>query len=404
MNRNKCERERRRVWWRRPQCLATLTVAAAILGSVAWSQIHHDPTKLLKQATGCAPRDPAQAERLLERAIVAAGGRFPEAEMALCRLRSERGDWKSALPLFAALDKRACPSVFLNAFGELALKGRRTTAGLDALSEVRRRKVPESMSALDALSCYYREQNQERQVLDCLHEMAELGNGRPDLWWKLLEMLDARQLDSEYLSTLRTALEQRLPSRDKIELQYRLVARLVDRGDAVLAQRELALLVEKEVHSARVKIQQAAIFRLEGNPREALEMLEAALTGTSERLEVVRLRALIHLDLGMHREAAEDFQKSIEAEPFDLVAHFKLAEAYRKLGKLDLARKHQEISDQIRGKRQKINKLYEAVKRQPANRQLCEQLAELHRDLNDARGASLWESRANPIRAPGEKP
>ena len=260
------------------------------------------------------------------------------------------------------------------------------------------------MAALNVLFWHYREQNQERDQLDCLREMAELDDSQPELWWKLLEMLDARQLDSEYMSTLRVALDQKLPARDKTEMQHRLVARLVDQGDATPARRELASLVEHEGLSARVRLHQAAIFRLEGKPHEALEMLEAALPVIGERPGVVRLRALIHLDLGMHRDAAEGFQKGVEEEPFDLVAHYKLAEAYRKLGKLDLARKHQEISDQIRGKRQKINKLREAIKGQPSDRRLCEQLAELHRDLNDTRGAALWESRANQSREPDGKP
>ena len=396
--------ERRRVWWRRPQGFVALVVAAAALGWLAWTPFHPGPAKLLQQATACTARDPAQAERLLHRAIVVTSGRFPEAEMALCRLRAERGDWKSALPLFAALDLGACPSGFLIAFGELALKGRRTTEALMALSEVQRRKIPESLAALNVLFWHYREQNQERDLLDCLREMAELGDGQPELWWKLLEMLDARQLESEYMRTLRVALEQKLPAPDKTEMQHRLVARLVDQGDAAPARRELAPLVAHEGLSPRVRLHQAAIFRLEGKPHEALEMLEAALPVTGERPGVVRLRALIHLDLGMHRDAAEDFRKEVEEEPFDLVAHFKLAEAYRKLGKLDLARKHQEISVQIRGKRQKINKLREALKGKPADLRLCEQLAELYRDLNDTRGAALWERRANQIREPDGKP
>jgi tetratricopeptide (TPR) repeat protein len=392
------------VWWLRLTVFVAVIVSAAAVGWWAWTAAYPVPTKLLEQATTLAARDPAQAERLLQRAIVAAGGNFPEAEMALCRLCAERGDWKSALPLFARLDLGACSSVFLNRFGELALKERQTTEGIAALSEVRRRKTPESIAALDALFAYYRRQNQERQMLDCGHELAELGEGQPELWWKLLEMLDKRQLETEYLDTLRTAVERNLPARDKTEMRHRLVARLVDHSDAALARHELAPLLENEGLSPRVKTHQAAICRLEGRPDEALKLLNAALQVTGERPEVVRLRGLIHLDLGMYEDAAADFRKGIAEDPYDLVGHFKLAEAYRKLGQLDLAGRHQQIADQIRDKRQRINKLREAVKRNPNDRRLYEQLAELHRDLNDSHEALSWENRANALREPAGQP
>jgi tetratricopeptide (TPR) repeat protein len=319
-------------------------------------------------------------------------------------LNAKRGNWRKAQSLFAALNHETCPAGFLLEFSEMALAAHRPTEAVRALNEVRRRRIPASVTALDLLFSHYRGRDEERKMLDCVHEMAELERDRPELWWKLLELLDARQLDSESMSVLQEALQQKLPDRDRNEMQHRLVGRLVDQGDVAQARRKLNAIVEHEGLSARARLHEAAILRLEGKPAEALESLEAALAESGEEAGAVRLRALIHLDLGMYQEAAADFQKGIDEDPYDLVAHFKLADAYRNLGKPHLAQKHEAISIGIREKRQKINKLREATSRRPTDRRLFDELAELHRDLNDSRGAAVWQERAKRIRAPVEQP
>lgn len=99
----------------------------------------------------------------------------------------------------------------------------------------------------------------------------------------------------------------------------------------------------------------------------------------------------------MDREAAKDFEKGIEHDPFDLSAHFKLSEAYRRLGQLNLAQKHEAIAQETRDKRQQINKLRAAVARTPSDKRLYQQLAELHRELCNPRGAAHWEEQAQDI-------
>lgn len=385
---------------RRPYFIALAVVSASALG-IAWRAVlRPDPERLVRQANSCAAADPAEAERLLRQAISLAGGSHPKAAMALCRLLAGRGDWETASPLLAALDQGACPSAFLIEMGEAALRAGRTGEGVALLELVRRRKDRDAAAALEHLFAHYHEQQQDRQMLDCLHELAER-DGQPALWWKLLELLDARDLETEFLFVLREALQQPLPAADRLELRHRLVARLVDLGETKQARSELDSIVEREGLSPRARLHQAAILRLEGKPREALKALEAALSQSGEHPGAVRLRALIHLDLDMLREATADFQQGLENDPFDLSAHYKLAELYRKLGETELAQKHLEISTAIREKRQRINKLREASKRDPPDRRLYDELARLHRELNDARGALFWEERASRLRDDG---
>src|SRR5438552_12811593 len=158
----------RRAWRQRSRSLIVMALAAAAFAIVAWTAYRPDPAKLLREATSYAARDPAQAEQLLHRAIAVAGGRFPDAEMLLCRLAARRGDWETALPLFTALDLSACQAGFLLEFGKLALESGRSAEAVRALTEVRHRRVPESVVALDQLFTYYRNENDERRMLDCV--------------------------------------------------------------------------------------------------------------------------------------------------------------------------------------------------------------------------------------------
>ena len=312
-------------------------------------------------------------------------------------MHAKQGNWDAARTQFAVLIHETCPSNFSLEIGKLALAEKQSDLAIESLTEASRRKEIDSLAALNLLFTHFRRQNNEREMLRCVREMAELERGRPELWWKLLEMLDTRRFDLEFLSALRQALQNELPERDKTEMRHRLVARLVEQGDTEQARHELVTIVDREGRTPRIKLHEAAIERLEGHSSEALKLLTAALAEAGEHPGAVRLRGLIHFDLGMDREAAEEFEKGIEHDPFDLSAHFKLSEAYRRLGQFDLAQKHEAIAQEIRDKRQQINKLRAAVAHTPSDKRLYQQLAELHRELNDPRGAAHWEEQAQDI-------
>jgi tetratricopeptide (TPR) repeat protein len=375
-----------------------LVIIAGVAGAVTWALVPGRPADLVEQARAAVERDPAQAERLLRRVLEVPGPKSHEAQLLLCRLLTRRGDWDEAVDVYLQLDVAGCPDAFLVEFGTLARKAGRTAEALDALDAVRRRKTPASIEALDVLFGIYREKHQEREMLDCLREMAELDPGNVALWWKLLEMLNTRRMNADYAQALKQALTHELPLRDKQEMHHRLVAHLVERGDPAEARAELTRLVERDGTSPRSLLHDAAISRIEGRAADALASFEAAFADREVPTQSRRLRGLIHFDLGRFKEAADDFRADVEAHPFEVIPRFKLAEALRGLGEIDLAREQEEIGAVVREKRQRLNRLREETRRRPNDPELCESIAALHRELNEPKDATSWEERASALR------
>jgi tetratricopeptide (TPR) repeat protein len=356
-----------------------------------------DAETLVQQSRVLAETDPAAAEQLLRQAVVQTDGRDSTAAIALCRLTALRGRWDEALVLFRNLNLRNCPDEFLLDFGRRAYEAGHIAESLAALSELRVRKSAASVHALDTLFFIYREHGDDPAMVDCLREMAVLENNRPELWWKLLELLDRRNMTTDAIQTLRQALARQIPSHDQSEMRHQLVSRLVDQGAAAEARAELDVLAAQEPRSPRVKLHEAALFRLEGKPQLALQAMDAAFAAGSPARGTLHLRALIYFDLQRYREAATDLETEIAENPYDLVAHFKLADAYRRLGEFDLAARHQQISKGIRDKRQRINLLREFSLQHPEDRDACAELARLCRELNDLEQAAWWEQRADDL-------
>lgn len=379
-------------WLRRASSrLAAIAITVVLgLGIGAWYFLQADPEWLFERAR----RDPLNAERLLRKSIAAASGRYPKAEQQLCLLLAHRGKWDEAVRFYAGLDRAKCPDEFLIEFGRAALKAAHWDDARDALEEVRQRKSPGCLAALSLLSDLYFQREDGRRMLECLREQARMQPEKPELWRKLLALLRSRHLDTEYEKTLRDALEQNLPDNESRELQFNLVSYLVEKGDSAAARRELERLTKREGQTPRVKFHKAAICRMEGEPREALAILEKVAGEIGNAPAAVHLRALVHFDLGDFAAAAEGFRRELKSDPFNLTAHFKLSEAYAELGRSELARRHNEIAVEIRRKRHRINTLKELSKRHPSDAVVCEELSELYAELNDADESRVWENRA----------
>ncbi|MFN0055649.1 MAG: tetratricopeptide repeat protein [Planctomycetales bacterium] len=358
------------------------------------------PEKLVEEAQHQIDTAPDRAEKLLRQAMSQPGPRSSDAETALCGLLAVRGDWDQALPMFDELSLEGAPTEFLVRFGTLACRAGRLPEGTRALEEVRRRNLPESLDALEVLQGVYRDRDDQPRMLDCLRELARRDPGQVDRWRLLVRELEARHLDTEAVAALREALGQDLSRTAAAGLRHQLISRLIQLGNSTAAREELARLISDAGESPPTQLHAAALARLEGNPRAALETLQQAVVQVGENPGVIRLRGLIYLDLGRFVDAAEDFRICIEEDAFDPISQFKLAEAYRGLGQTELARTHTRIAAEIREKRQEINRLSSAARQRPPDRQECERLAELYRELNDSQSAARWDQRARDLREP----
>jgi tetratricopeptide (TPR) repeat protein len=380
-------------------------VLVGLAAALVLRLVRDDPQQLLTQAQVAFAPDPQSADGLLRRAIAVSGGRFPDAERLLCLLKARQGDWTEAMQLYGQFDPSEQPAEFLLEFGKVAQRGPHAETARAALEEAGRRQGAVGLAALEVLHEWHRAANDQSRIIETLQELARREPLRIERWLRLLQFLESRRLMSDVAAALREALAQELPLVDQVRLRHRLVALLIEQGDAPSAREELAHLSAAESkfpQSSRheIKLHEAALCRLEGNPQEALRALEEAQALSSEIPApeipgLISLRSSIYFDLQRYSEAAQDLRSMVQSDPFDLVAHFKLAEAYRRLGESDLARQHDEIALDIRAKRQRINRLREDLRRRPKSDlpAMYEELIELHRALNDTAGAQFWERR-----------
>jgi tetratricopeptide (TPR) repeat protein len=248
----------------------------------------------------------------------------------------------------------------------------------------------------------YQERRQEVDLLQGARDLAQLEPDNPARWAALIGLLRAMHLDAECVTTIRKAMQLNVPEDFRHELTYQLVDRLMVMGETSEASRALDQLQQSEGLSQRVRVKQIELYRLEGSLEEALRSIEAGFPDRERTPELFALRGAIYLDLARFDEAAADLERAIARKPFDEVSQFKLAEAYRGLGRKESAQRHRDLATGIESKRARINKLLQKLPNEPDNPQLFRQLAELHRELDEREAAEDWERRAArfPARVP----
>jgi tetratricopeptide (TPR) repeat protein len=348
--------------------------------------------------------EPAEAERLFRRALSATGGRHSESRMALCGLLARKGAWDEALLLFAETDKRTARADLLLDFGRLAYQAGRRGPAIEALQEVRSRGIEESAPALEVLMADYHERQQQDELLKGARELVQLEPENPARWAGLIGLLSAMFMDAECVATIRRAIQQKVPENFRHELRFQLVDRLIAMGETSAVSRELDQLQQGEGLSLRVQRKQIELYRLQGRLEEALQTIETAFPDLGREPGVFALRGEIYLDMMRFDEAAADLERAIADRPYDEASQFKLAEAYRGLGRKELAQRHRELAAGIKTKRVRINKLLRQLPKEPGNAQLYRQLAELHRELGEPAAAQKWDGRAARISALGLTP
>ena len=389
---------------RRTLLVLIVTVAAAGAG---WLLLRPSqrPQKLLEQALIAGRRDNVAAANLLRQAIRLSGGHYPDAEIALCLALADENDWEAAASQFAVLDTQSCRADLLLRFGNAALDAGRNSAGLEALEAVRRRGLRDSVPALERLVKTYQDWGQTEELIIAAREWTRLEPNQPRPWIWLIQTLKGEQRrDAECLKAIRDALVQDLPEDARRELQHRLVEQLIVCGEAAEARPVLSQLLQTEGETFRLRLFQVDLYRLEGEPGQALELLEQVFPLARDRAIACLNRGVILLDLRRYAEAAGDLRRTVAAYPANSSAHFKLSEAYRGLGMHELARRHWEIADGLNARQSEIARLLQQVRREFADSTIPRRLATLYRELGEDDSARLWEERATRLAAPAANP
>jgi tetratricopeptide (TPR) repeat protein len=95
----------------------------------------------------------------------------------------------------------------------------------------------------------------------------------------------------------------------------------------------------------------ATVLDLDGQPDEALALLRALLRAKPDYADARYLLGKILLAQGAALEAVEQLEAAVHLQPDEPQSHYQLAQAYRKLDRMELADRHFEIYRRLKDKR-----------------------------------------------------
>jgi len=381
--------------------VAGLSLLILVAGAVlTWHSLQPTPQELLRRGLAEAPRQPAVAEQTLTRAVNASGGRDPNPQIALCRLLLRRKAFQEAFSLFQKIDLPACRSDLLFAFGRDALRMDQRTEGLSALETVIQSNCRERVAALELLITDFREWGQRQKQLHAATLLTQVEPENPRRWADLLEIQTTLGLDSDVIATLETALQHDFPPEILRHLQSSLVQQLVNRGDVKGARREWETLRKLEGDSAGVRGFEVYVCRLEGDLGRSLQLVNSIVSETPNLPFPRFTRGVVLLDLRRFSEAAEELEIVIAAQPFNAPAYFKLSEACRGLGKVDLSRTYQQRAAEISSTQIRLSSLMKKREADPLDPSVYRDLEQAHRELGDLETAKHWASWAVRVTQP----
>lgn len=369
------------------------TVAAVLgclIAMITWYLLRPNAEQLLERGVAAMRQDPAVSERWLRQAIALRSGRFPDAEIVLCRLLLRRNAWQEAESLFNGIDITSCQSEQLLAFGREALPTRLRSSGLAALESVGARAGHDSVAALEILAADYQLWGQRELMIGTVRRLTHLEPDSPKYRAVLIEHLMSSGRESECLEATRDALRSEFPVDQRRALQNSLVQQLIDQGDAPAARREWNVFRNLEGESIRLRGQEAYLCRLEGRLEQAVQIATRITDEAPELTFAHFTRGIVLLDLRRFEEAATELERTVAAQPFNPQARFKLSEAYRGLRRDEQAAEHRKLASDIVEKQKRISSLLKLREEGRHDEQLYRELQQLSHDLGDEATANVW--------------
>jgi tetratricopeptide (TPR) repeat protein len=127
-----------------------------------------------------------------------------------------------------------------------------------------------------------------------------------------------------------------------------------------------------------------------GRADEARRLVEEALRQSPADLSALLLAGNLALQDGNAAAAADAYLRATIAYPKDHVAHYKLSQAYRRLGKDAQAKHHADLSDRLRQLRLEFSQLHATAAAEPDNANVRCRIGVLARQLDRSDLARVW--------------
>ena len=351
-----------------------ITIVAA---SWVWSSFSSSAD--LAQARRLLPTDPAAAEQMAERAVISAGGNFPDAQLVQCRALAAMGQWDAALGGMSLIKKPSlCNPDELLDLGRQAMQ-----AGQWQLAEISLQSATarESDALSGAFELLVQLQLRFQRPGEALELCREWKRRVPDaaMPWAItgdraMASVDFGSSIADYREALR-----RHPAQDlENSVRSSLVQVLVLSGDVPAARREFDLIMKSRPLAGKVQLAYVQLLRLEGRLDEGLVEIEQYLAKSGKNSESLRLRGILLLDVGKPELAVAELKQSVALNPYDIGAHHKLAQAYQQIGDPGSAKPHLERAQKLTDATYRIGEVQQRVRAEPTNAEAIQELKELN--------------------------
>ena len=351
-----------------------MTIIAA---SWVWSSFSSSAD--LAQARRLLPTDPAAAEQMAERAVISAGGNFPDAQLVQCRALAAMGQWDAALGGMSLIKKPSlCNPDELLDLGRQAMQ-----AGQWQLAEISLQSATahESDALSGAFELLVQLQMRFQRPEEALELCREWKRRVPDaaMPWAItgdraMASVDFGSSIADYREALR-----RQPAQDlENGVRSSLAQVLVLSGDVPAARREFDLLMKSRPLAGKAQLAYIQLLRLEGRFDEGLVEIEQYLAKSGKNSESLRLRGILLLDLGKPELAVAELKQSVALNPYDVGAQHKLAQAYQQIGDSASAKPHLERAQKLTDATYRIGDVQQRVRAEPTNAAAIQELKELN--------------------------
>lgn len=337
------------------------------------------PKRLYEEALTLSPFDPIAADRLLEEAISASGGRYPEAQLLRCQLLARQGLWDEALGGFSEIrDPATLPPHDLAELAELARSSRVYVLAEFALKAAKT-PGPDLPNVLrQSIRLHLETDHSDQALLEC-RELLQIVPDDAVAW----QVQGSIHLDRKRLPEAEAAFREALSRTPAVDQQRtmreQLIRVLLDSGRAEEARQELDLLRSAGPLTPETQLMDAYADRLLGRWDAAHATVDWLLANSpATEMQTRLLRGMLWIDQGQPDLAVPDLEQVISQQPYNKEAQNKLAQAYRKLNQPEQALPHAEAAQRLTEYAEELLRVEDLLSRDPQNNATRQRVAELH--------------------------